>query len=88
MRTAARFCWCARARAADLDVFKKVLKRAYLRIPKYVCKWISPISLKICRYVPFGVWIDRAKPLKKFLKGTLKFGYPSEMAEISHYLWV
>ena len=25
------------------------LKRACLRIPKYVCKWISPISLKICR---------------------------------------
>ena len=25
------------------------IKRACLRIPKYVCKWISPISLKICR---------------------------------------
>ena len=27
----------------------KPVKRACLRIPKYVCKWISPISLKICR---------------------------------------
>ena len=34
------------------------------------------------------MWIDYAKPLKKFLKGTLKFAYPSKMAEISHYLWV
>ena len=28
---------------------RALLKRACLRIPKYVCKWISPISLKICR---------------------------------------
>ena len=51
-------------------------KGACLRIPKYMCKWIFPISLKFCRYV--SLWgVDRlCKALEKVSEGNLETCIP------------